>query len=133
MLPWKSCKRSRSVWGGVSSGFRPSTVISIMIFRYRLRQRSSRRELFTTITPTASLARLGLWTPKMPSNQEAPGISVFYKDESGTLHHTYSCYARGLDMMNTAYHYLDLVPKGRDEGGLDFTMAWVRYHDKYEK
>jgi predicted dithiol-disulfide oxidoreductase (DUF899 family) len=66
-------------------------------------------------------------------NQEAPGISVFYKDENGAVYHTYSCYARGLDMMNTAYHYLDLVPKGRDEAGLDFTMAWVRYHDKYEK
>jgi predicted dithiol-disulfide oxidoreductase (DUF899 family) len=60
-------------------------------------------------------------------------ISVFYKDENGAVYHTYSCYARGLDMMNTAYHYLDLVPKGRDEAVLDFTMAWVRYHDKYEK
>jgi predicted dithiol-disulfide oxidoreductase (DUF899 family) len=34
-------------------------------------------------------------------------------------------------MLNGAYHYLDLVPKGRDEGGLDFTMAWVRRHDQY--
>lgn len=63
---------------------------------------------------------------------ELPGISVFYKDESGNVFHTYSCYARGLDMMNTAYHYLDLVPKGRDEASLEFTQAWVRYHDKYE-
>jgi predicted dithiol-disulfide oxidoreductase (DUF899 family) len=39
--------------------------------------------------------------------------------------------ARGIDMMNTAYHYLDLVPKGRDEAALDLTMSWVRYHDKY--
>ena len=76
---------------------------------------------------------LGLVDSKNAVNQEAPGISVFYKDENGAVYHTYSCYARGLDMMNTAYHYLDLVPKGRDEAGLDFTMAWVRYHDKYEK
>ena len=64
--------------------------------------------------------------------EEAPGISAFYKDESGSVFHTYSCYARGLDMMNTAYHYLDLIPKGRDEAGLEFTQAGVRYHDKYE-
>jgi predicted dithiol-disulfide oxidoreductase (DUF899 family) len=45
--------------------------------------------------------------------------------------HTYSCYARGLDMMNTAYHYLDLVPKGRDEANLPNTMAWLRRRDEY--
>ena len=55
---------------------------------------------------------------------EAPGISVFYKAASGTVFHTYSCYARGLDMLNGAYHLLDLVPKGRDEEGLPWTMAW---------
>lgn len=65
------------------------------------------------------------------SGTERPGISVFYKDASGAVFHTYSCYARGLDMMNAAYQYLDLVPKGRDESGLPFTMAWVRYHDSY--
>jgi len=63
--------------------------------------------------------------------EEAPGISVFYKDESGKLFHTYSCYARGLDMVNGAYHLLDLVPQGRDEGGLSYPQAWVRHHDKY--
>jgi predicted dithiol-disulfide oxidoreductase (DUF899 family) len=67
--------------------------------------------------------------PGMPDRE---GISVFYKDESGALYHTYSCYARGIDMMNGAYHYLDLVPKGRDEEGLEFTQAWVRHHDRYE-
>jgi len=60
------------------------------------------------------------------------GVSVFYKDQSGAVFHTYSSYARGIDMLNTAYHYLDLVPKGRDEDGLEFTQAWVRYHDRYE-
>ena len=63
---------------------------------------------------------------------EAPGISVFYKDPGGAVFHTYSCYARGLDMMNGAYHLLDLVPKGRDEEGLPSTMAWLRHHDRYE-
>jgi predicted dithiol-disulfide oxidoreductase (DUF899 family) len=60
------------------------------------------------------------------------GVSVFYKDQSGAVFHTYSSYARGIDMLNTAYHYLDLVPKGRDEDGLEFTQSWVRYHDRYE-
>jgi predicted dithiol-disulfide oxidoreductase (DUF899 family) len=62
---------------------------------------------------------------------EEVGISVFYKNEKGELFHTYSCYSRGVDMLNGAYHYLDLVPKGRDEDGLKFTMEWVRRHDQY--
>jgi predicted dithiol-disulfide oxidoreductase (DUF899 family) len=60
------------------------------------------------------------------------GVSVFYQDERGNVFHTYSSYSRGIDMLNTAYHYLDLVPKGRDEDELEFTQAWVRHHDKYE-
>jgi len=63
---------------------------------------------------------------------EAPGISVFYKSPEGDVFHSYSCYARGLDMLNGAYHYMDLLPKGRDEDDLDFTMAWLRRHDQYE-
>ena len=63
---------------------------------------------------------------------EMPGISVFYRDHDGTVFHTYSCYSRGLDMLNGAYHYLDLTPKGRDEESLTPHMAWVRLHDKYE-
>ena len=62
---------------------------------------------------------------------EAPGISVFYKNENGVVFHTYSCYARGLDMLNGTYHYLDLLPKGRDEAGLSYTQEWVKHHDKY--
>jgi predicted dithiol-disulfide oxidoreductase (DUF899 family) len=62
---------------------------------------------------------------------EAPGASVFYKDEGGSLYHTYSCYARGLDAMNGAYQWLDLTPKGRDEDSLSYSMAWVCHHDKY--
>ncbi len=67
---------------------------------------------------------------KFPS-EEAHGISVFYRSAEGGVFHTYSCYSRGLDMMNGAYHYLDLVPKGRDEAGLPYPMAWLRHHDKY--
>jgi predicted dithiol-disulfide oxidoreductase (DUF899 family) len=62
---------------------------------------------------------------------EAPGISVFYKDRSGNIYHTYSAYARGTENAVTTYNYLDLVPKGRDEDSLPFTMAWVRHHDRY--
>jgi predicted dithiol-disulfide oxidoreductase (DUF899 family) len=59
------------------------------------------------------------------------GISVFYRDAGGDVFHTYSCYERGVDMMNAAYHYLDLVPKGRDEGGR--TQFWVRHRDSYDE
>ena len=62
---------------------------------------------------------------------DMPGISVFAKDESGAIFRTYSTYGRGLDMMNTAYHYLDLVPKGRDEAGK--IMSWVKLRDLYER
>jgi predicted dithiol-disulfide oxidoreductase (DUF899 family) len=64
-------------------------------------------------------------------SEEAPGISVFYKDEHGQIFHTYSAYARGLDLLVGAYNYLDLAPKGRHEDALPFTMAWVRHHDRY--
>lgn len=64
--------------------------------------------------------------------EEAPGISVFYKDDAGEVFHTYSTYARGVEVMMGAYDFLDLTPKGRDEDGLAYTMAWVRHHDRYE-
>jgi predicted dithiol-disulfide oxidoreductase (DUF899 family) len=63
---------------------------------------------------------------------EAPGLSVFARDDRGDVFHTYSCYARGLDMLNSAYHLLDLVPRGRDEDSLSYTMEWLRHHDRYE-
>ena len=66
-------------------------------------------------------------------SEEAPGASVFCRDEAGDVFHTYSAYARGLDMLLGVYNFLDMVPKGRDEDGLPYTMAWVRHHDKYEK
>jgi len=63
---------------------------------------------------------------------ELPGISVFVRAADGTICHSYSCYARGLDMLNGAYHLLDLVPKGRDERGLPYSMSWLRLRDRYE-
>lgn len=65
-----------------------------------------------------------------PGMTEREGASVFYKDERGAVFHTYSCYARGIEMLNGTYHFLDLVPKGRDEDSKN-PQAWVRYHDKY--
>ena len=65
-------------------------------------------------------------------SEELPGASVFYRDENGTIYHTYSTYGRGLDMLIGTYHFLDLVPKGRDESQLAWPMEWVRHHDKYE-
>jgi len=64
--------------------------------------------------------------------KEAPGVSVFCKDSAGIVYHTYSSYGRGLDMFITAYHCLDITPKGRDEDGLGCGMQWVRHHDRYD-
>ncbi|HEU5240066.1 MAG TPA: DUF899 family protein, partial [Pyrinomonadaceae bacterium] len=58
------------------------------------------------------------------------GISVFYKDDSGAIFHTYSTYARGIDHVNPTYQFLDLVPKGRDETH-GHVQDWVRHHDRY--
>jgi predicted dithiol-disulfide oxidoreductase (DUF899 family) len=66
-------------------------------------------------------------------SEEGPGLSVFHKDASGQIFHTYSSYARGLDIFVGAYNFLDHAPKGRDEEGLAHSMAWVRHHDKYDQ
>jgi predicted dithiol-disulfide oxidoreductase (DUF899 family) len=67
-----------------------------------------------------------------PLTTEREGVSVFYKDSEGHIFHSYSAYARGIDILNVAYHYLDLVPKGRDEDGHEFPQFWVRRHDEYD-
>ena len=64
--------------------------------------------------------------PKAP---EREGHSIFYKDGTGAVFHTYSCYDRGNDKLNLHYHYLDLVPKGRDERGRG--PYWVRRRGEY--
>lgn len=65
-------------------------------------------------------------------HDELPGISVFYKDDAGTVFHTYSTYGRGVEVMMGTYNMLDLTPKGRDEQNDDYGMQWVRHHDRYE-
>ena len=62
---------------------------------------------------------------------ESPGLSVFAR-RGDDVFHTYSMYARGLEVFNGAYQLLDLVPKGRDEDELPWTMEWLRRHDQYE-
>lgn len=71
------------------------------------------------------------YRPTTMNMSDLPGISVFFRDEEDTVFHTYSTYSRGIDMFNTAYNYLDIVPKGRDEAGLQHAMAWVKLHDQY--
>jgi predicted dithiol-disulfide oxidoreductase (DUF899 family) len=67
-----------------------------------------------------------------PGSTEVVGFSAFYKDPDGQIFHTYSCYQRGVDMINGAYHFMDLAPKGRDEANQRPTMVWLRRHDEYE-
>lgn len=64
-------------------------------------------------------------------SEERPGASVFFM-RNGGIFHTYSTYARGLDILLPTYNFLDLTPKGRDEEGLPHPMAWVRHHDRYD-
>jgi len=66
-------------------------------------------------------------------SEELPGLSAFIKDEKGSVFHTYSSYARGLDILVGTYNFLDMAPKGRDEDALPWSMAWVRRHDEYGK
>jgi predicted dithiol-disulfide oxidoreductase (DUF899 family) len=65
-------------------------------------------------------------------HEELPGISVFHRNEAGEVCHTYSTYGRGVEVMMHTYNLLDLTPMGRDEDHLNFTMEWVRHHDRYD-
>jgi predicted dithiol-disulfide oxidoreductase (DUF899 family) len=64
--------------------------------------------------------------------EEAPGLSFFAKDESGTVFHTYSSFGRGVEDILPVYAFLDRAPRGRNEADLPFSMAWVRHHDRYK-
>lgn len=68
--------------------------------------------------------------PGREAFDELPGLSVFIKDETGTIFHTYSSYARGNEGAIGTFYYLDLTPKGRNESE---TMDWVKRHDEYDK
>ena len=89
------------------------------------------RDYHVSFTPEEQKTASYNYKPGGFGSSEAPGVSVFSKDKEGGIFHTYSCYARGLDALNSAYQLLDLVPKGRDEADLPYPMAWVRHHDKY--
>ena len=67
---------------------------------------------------------------EVPSDRE--GFSAFYKKKNGETFHTYSTFARGIDILNGAYNFLDMMPKGRDESGLESPQSWVEYHDRYK-
>jgi len=84
-----------------------------------------------SFTPQEMTARRALYnyTVRDPLANEREGHSIFYKNEAGEVFHTYSCYDRGNDKLNLHYHYLDLLPKGRDEHGRG--PFWVRRHDEY--
>ena len=69
---------------------------------------------------------------KLFGTKEAPGISVFVLDKEEKIYHTYSAYARGLEDFLTTYNLLDIVPKGRNEKELSYTMEWLRHKDRYE-
>lgn len=68
-----------------------------------------------------------------PMGEDVVAFSVFAKDDAGKIFHTYSTYSRGVDMLNGAYHYIDLTPKGRDEAGHGNPQFWVRRHDEYDR
>ncbi|MBI4047963.1 MAG: DUF899 family protein, partial [Devosia nanyangense] len=91
------------------------------------------RDFQAAVTPDELASGVAYYNYKVQPNgaSDMVGISVFAKDEAGEVFHTYSCYSRGVEMVNGAYHYLDLVPKGRSESGLAYDQAWVRRHDQY--
>jgi predicted dithiol-disulfide oxidoreductase (DUF899 family) len=68
-----------------------------------------------------------------PGPADREGVSAFVKDDAGSVFHTYSCYARGIDILNGAYNFLDLMPRGRDEDALPDSQDWVRHHDRYDE
>lgn len=84
-----------------------------------------------SFAPEESKERVYNYGTIAPGRTDREGMSVFYKNEKGEIFHTYSAYARGIDMFNTAYHYLDACPKWRDEDNLPFVQAWVKHHDRY--
>jgi predicted dithiol-disulfide oxidoreductase (DUF899 family) len=67
------------------------------------------------------------------SMEDLHGTSVFFKDDNGSIYHTYSAYARGDERGLGTYMFLDLTPKGRNENGPNFNLTdWVRRHDEYD-
>ena len=119
---WRRWTVSRNAWAGISTGFPRSEAISTTTFDVS----------FTEEAREKNEIRYNYRASTFPAD-EAPGISVFTRGEDGKIYHSYSTYGRGLDMLNAGYHYLDLVPKGRDEDNLPYPMDWVRLKDEYGK
>lgn len=86
---------------------------------------------FTAEAMAEGEVRYNYVVQSFPSD-EAPGISVFIRTDAGEVFHTYSTFGRGVEVMMGTYAMLDLMPKGRDEAQLSYSMAWVRHHDRYE-
>jgi len=92
-------------------------------------------DFFASFTPEEAKNGTGYYNyerRKPQGGEDVVGISAFAKD-AGNVFHTYSTYSRGVDMLNGAYHYIDLTSKGRDEAGHDFTQFWVRRRDEYDR
>ena len=116
--PIASWLRTKTGWAGISSGFLLMTQISISIMTCHSHLKSWIRK-----KPSITIICKILVAP------EREGVSVFYKDPAGRLFHTYSAYARGIDMLNVAYHYLDLFSREETKkvmnslnSGYDVTM-----------
>jgi predicted dithiol-disulfide oxidoreductase (DUF899 family) len=99
--------------GSVEYNFRPS----------RPRTRKPQSDTSAASVPHANAAMSGVDLPTYA--REAPGMSAFVLDD-GVVFHTYSTYARGLDVLWGMYQWLDRAPKGRNDSG-----AWLHHHDKY--
>jgi predicted dithiol-disulfide oxidoreductase (DUF899 family) len=67
---------------------------------------------------------------RIRESEDMHGTSIFAKDDAGAVYHTYSTYARGAELLDGAFMWLDLAPKGRNERGI---MSWVRLHDEYDR
>jgi predicted dithiol-disulfide oxidoreductase (DUF899 family) len=93
-------------------------------------------DYFASFTPEEVKNETAYWNyerQKPDAGEDVVGISAFTNDEAGDIFHTYSTFSRGVDMLNGAYHYIDLTSKGRDEAGHDNPQFWVRRRDEYDK
>jgi hypothetical protein len=112
-LRWPRSRPTKIAWAGASRGCRPMEAISISTITCRLRAKIAEDRVYYN------------YGTRPVGASEEQRISVFYKNERGEVFHTYSCHGRGIDMVNGAYQFLDLVPKGRNEDGFDFSMEWI--------
>lgn len=89
-------------------------------------------DYYASFTPDEVKNGKGFFNYRMqdPGITDREGMSVFSRDESGQIFHTYSTYARGIDIVNAAYNILDMTPKGRDEA--HGNQYWIKRHDEYK-